>query len=507
MRRRAGGALVAVAAALAMAACTPGEAPPAPSVPGPDTPVTSTSPTPSPMPDRDFTVGTTDAILTVDPAAMSTAGSETLAFSVFQRLMTTPAGSDLLRPDAARDCIFEQATVYTCTLQDGLRFHSGAPVTAEAVRYSLQRATLLDVPGSSAPQLAAIRSIETPDELTVRFVLGWADTEIGHALASPAASIVDPAAYPADRVADPGTVPAGSGPYRLTASGEGVWTFARHESYVGHGPASVVRVVLQEYPSSAALEQAMLDNAVDAVWRGLDEPAVTRQRRAAAAPEDSSTYVSVVAEGARMVRVAWTGESDLVGDAAVRAWVRDVLATRRTTTSLLPSQLEAARPSYPAGGIPVVAAPPGAPLELSLGYDPRMPDGADLAAEVARTLAATGQANVTVQASEFGVDLRLVDARAATWTPRAWLQAATDIDAAPNAAGVATILAGGLTSADEPTRTAAAATIQDYLAQDAYVTPLRQDDAYVFVRRGYSVDRARLGSGWQLDLAAFSRPA
>lgn len=508
MRRRVVGALLTTLAALATVACTPGEVPPAPAVPGPEAPGASSSPTPSPMPDRDFTVGTTDTVSTTDPASMTTPGSETIAFSVFQRLMATPGGSDLLRPDAARDCIFEQATVYTCTLQDGLRFHSGAPVTSEDVKYSLERAIRLAVPGSSAPQLGSIQAIETPDDRTVRFVLAWPDAEIGHALASPAASIVDPAAYPADRVAEPWTVPAGSGPYRPTASGEGVWTFARYESYLGHVPASIVRVVVREYPSSAQLEQAMLDNEVDAVWRGLDEAAVTRQRRTVAAQEDGSTYVAVAVPGARVVRVAWSGDSPLVGDAAVRGFVRDALAPRRTLTSIMPVQVDGAREDlYPAGGTPLVAPPPEAPIALTLGHDPRMPDGADLAADLARTLQATGQATVTVQPDVAGADLVLVDSRAATWTPRAWLQAATQVAGAPHAAEVATIVTAGLTSTDEATRTAAVATIQEYVAMDAYVTPLLQADEYVFVRRGYHLDLDRLGSGWQLDLAAFSRPA
>lgn len=503
MRPRVAGAGLALAGALLVSACTAQEAPPAP--PAQQPAVTApTTPSATPRPDRDFTIGTTDAITTVDPAAMTTGGSETIAFSVFQRLMTTSAGDDLLKPDAARDCIFEQATVYTCTLVEGLRFHSGEPVTSADVKYSIERAIRLDVPGSSTPQLASISQIQAPDPQTVRFVLAYPDTDIGHALASPAASIVDPQVYPADRVVDPATKPSGSGPYRHMTAADGVWTFARYESYQGRAPARIVRVIVQEYATSAELEQAMEEDRVDLAWRGLDEPAVTRQRRAAEVQGDQSRYVPVVAVGARVVRLEWTPDAEPAGDAAVRTFVNQAVAARRTLTSLLPVQLEVAQEGlYPAGGTTVVTGPPGAPIELTLGHDPRMPDGADLAAEVARTIEATGQATVTVQPQEAGADLLLVDTRAATWTARAWLQDYTEVASAPHAQQVATVLTSGLTSSDEDTRTAAVATLQQFAAEDAYVTPLEQSDEYLFVRRGFGVDLGVLGSGWQLDLAAF----
>lgn len=503
MRPRVAGAGLALAGALLVSACTAQEAPPAPPAQQPASTV-STTPSATPRPERDFTIGTTDAITTVDPAAMTTGGSQALAFSVFQRLMTTSAGDDLLKPDAARDCIFEQATVYTCTLVEGLRFHSGTPVTSAEVKYSIERALRLDVPGSSTPQLASISQIQTPDPRTVRFVLAYPDTDIGHALASPAASIVDPQAYPADRVADAWTKPSGSGPYRHTTHAGGLWSFARYESYQGRTPARIVRVIVQEFGSSAELEQAMAEDRVDLAWRGLDEAAVTRQRRLAEVQADQSRYIPVVAPGARIVRLAWTPEAALAGDATVRTFVNQAVAPRRTLTSLLPVQLEAAQEGlYPAGGIPAVTAPPGAPIALTLGHDPRMPDGADLAADLARTIGATGQASVTVQAQEAGADLLLVDDPAATWTARAWLQDYTEIGTSPHAQAVARMLTSGLTSSDEDTRTAAAATIQQFAAEDAYVTPLAQSDEYLFIRRGFGVDLGVLGPGWQLGLAAF----
>ncbi|WOQ18778.1 ABC transporter substrate-binding protein [Raineyella sp. W15-4] len=516
MTRRRLGAALALAVVVTVAGCTQQTAPPAPQV-GQPVPHESPSPTPTPRPDRDFTVGTTDAITSTDPVAMTTGGSETIAFSVFQRLMTTPAGQDLLKPDAARDCIFQQATVYTCTLLDGLRFQSGRPVTSADVKYSIERAQRLGVAGSGAAQLASISSIETPDPQTVRFVLSYADTDIGYALATPAASIVDPDVYPTDKVVDAGTRPVGSGPYRVTASGGGTWSFGRYEGYQGYAPASIVRVVLREYDSSAALEQAMMSGDVDATWRGLSAAAVIRQRADATADSSAATTTPVTGltpvtiAGSRVLRLAWNTGSRYAGDAAVRAFVSQAAGDRRTLTSLLPIGVTGARTGlFPAGGTPALDKPSGTPLALTLGYDPRMPDGADLAAELARSLDATGLATVTVVPNAAGsdtgsADLQLLDERASTWTARAWLQRPLSVTGSPHEQEIQTILTRGLPSSDQATHKAAVSQLQYFAAEDAYVTPLSQTDEVVFVREGWSVDTGRMGPGWQLDLAAFSK--
>ncbi len=49
---------------------------------------------------------------------MTDAASAMLALNVFQRLMTADPGQSVLKPDAARDCIFTAATTYTCTLNE-----------------------------------------------------------------------------------------------------------------------------------------------------------------------------------------------------------------------------------------------------------------------------------------------------------------------------------------------------------------------------------------------------
>ncbi len=63
------------------------------------------------------------------------------------------------------------ATEWTFTLREGVTFHDGEPLTATAVRDSLQR--IIDLGLGAAFILAPIESMEVADERTITFTLAW----------------------------------------------------------------------------------------------------------------------------------------------------------------------------------------------------------------------------------------------------------------------------------------------------------------------------------------------
>lgn len=65
----------------------------------------------------------------------------------------------------------DDATVWTFRLREGVTFHDGAPLTAEAVRGSLQRT--IDLGLGAAFILAPVESMEVEDELTITFNLSY----------------------------------------------------------------------------------------------------------------------------------------------------------------------------------------------------------------------------------------------------------------------------------------------------------------------------------------------
>ena len=116
-------------------------------------------------------VGTTDKVISIDPAGAYDNGSMQIQTQVFQYLLNFPEGSTELTPDAAEKCEFSQPTEYTCTMKDGLTFANGNPLTAKSVAFSYQRIVDIEDPNGPVSLLTNMKSVEAKDDKTVVFTL------------------------------------------------------------------------------------------------------------------------------------------------------------------------------------------------------------------------------------------------------------------------------------------------------------------------------------------------
>ena len=320
------------------------------------------SQTPSPTPStpgatpRPFTVMSTDPIRVTDPAAITDTASTVLAQNVFQRLMTADPGGSVLKPDAARDCLFTSATTYTCTLNEKLQFHNGHPLTSSDVKFSIERATRLDVGGSSASLLSSLRRIDTPDDRTIRFVLRRPDTQFGWALASSAASIVDEEVYDADRVHEPADPVVGSGPFQVADLQPGpAFSSAGSTATSGVRRAGCPSWSTAPMPDSASIEDAMTKGTVEVVWRGLNAAAVTRLGQQVQQNPDGQTvsgYTEKTLPGVRVLQLHWAPDSPARRNKALRTAIALALQGDRTSDSVVPAGVPGHVASFPLGGRP-----------------------------------------------------------------------------------------------------------------------------------------------------------
>lgn len=493
--------LTLILATLTVAACT--TAGPEPVAPPP--PVEP----PAPSPRRPLTVATTELYATSDPAAAVTSMSTSLTLNVFQRLMTAPSGESVLKPDAARDCIVRTPTSYVCTLNEGLSFHNGHRLTSSDVKFSIERARRLNVAHTSTPLLSSIEKIETPDPLTVVFSLNRVDTQIGFALASPAASIVDEQLYPADALhpRDAGLV--GSGPFLVGALDGGEVTFNRFGRYKGPNPAGQARVVVRRLANSGELESAMTDKSVDAVWGGLSITALVRlsdQLSAEPVDQTEAGYTSQTLPGARVTRLLWAPKSEERLNADLRGVVTGVLQSDRTLASILPSGVEGHLPTFPVGGAGGVNITWPEPIPLVLSYDPNTPDSVDVANQIKTRLEATNGIRITVEpAGKAGVDLVLTDRPAWTWTALAWAQPYTQNPAIGSVVRVEELVRQYANAIEPAERDLALAEMQKQAAADQVVLPISQSDERVFLADGVTITPNGFGPSWQLGLWGFNR--
>lgn len=479
----------ALAAAVVLAGCQSQNPPPAPA--------SSVSPTLAP---RDFTVVTTEKLTTADPAAVNNDLSATIAFSLFQRLMTVQPDKALLKPDAA-DCLFVSAQLYQCTLRENLRFVNGHELTSSDVRFSIQRALRIDAPGTSTSLLNALDHIETPDKLTLKFYLKWADTQFGYALATPAASIVDEAVYDPDQLQALGSGPIGSGPFLMRTMDDNHIVLDRSSSYSGPSGAGLPTVVIRRVADSAAVEEAMTKQTAEVAWRGLNHAAVVRLQQQIAASAEQRTdsgWSQVPMPGRRVWRLVWNSASAHRLNVTLRNALSLSLQPDRTLDSVIPRDVEGHIKAFAVGGRPTVPKITGQRIKLTLSYSSLSPDALDLASVVRARIEAKAPISVQLVTDSGNADLTLTDALAWMNTPAAWLQEYVDHPLPGSAAKLSLLSNRARSATSDAVRDVALAEIQKQAAADATVLPISQDDGVLFLGAGVTLADPGFGPGWQL---------
>ena len=158
---------------------------------------------------------------------------------------------------AADYTVSEDGLTYTITLQPGVTFHSGDPLTAADVKYSIERVTAEASKSSRKKSLATIASIETPDEQTVVITLSERSISLPYNLSY--VWIVNDAATSLTDAED------GTGPYTLADWRRGSsLALDLAPDYWGQAPANG-GVVFNYFTDATALNNALLTNAVDII--------------------------------------------------------------------------------------------------------------------------------------------------------------------------------------------------------------------------------------------------
>lgn len=475
---------------------------------------TSTTPNPGPTagasstPPRPFTIMTTDKIRTADPAEATEQGSMMLVENVFQRLLSSDPGGSALKPDLARDCSYTAPTVYTCTLNPNLHFSNGDAVTPADVKFSINRAARLDVAGSSASALDVLRRIETPDAMTVRFVLSRFDNQFGWALAGPAGSIVDHQVYNPDELQTNDAKIVGSGPYKVTSFTGKALVLTKFEGYVGRTTGQLGEIQILTEPDSATIEDAMKARRADMVWRGLSSAALARfggQIQASSKKTTATGYTRQTLPGARVLELRWNPTSGSRSNTALRKVIAGALQEDRTLDSVVPYGIPGHYSSFPLGGRSSAKITWSDRIPLTLGYDASIPNAGDLANQVRSRLEDTGGMSVRLRPNKGDTDLLLEDLKAFSPPAIAWLQPVLN-DPLPGSASViskAATQARSTGASQSPD--AALATLQEQAAKDDVVLPISQSDEVLFTADGVGTTTTSYGPGWTLGLWGLNR--
>ena len=234
--------------------------------------------------------------LTLDPAVARETTSSVFVGSVFSGLVTIDEHA-IPEPELAeRWEIDTTGTVYTFTLREGITFHDGRAITAEDVKYSIERATEPALNSSTAPlylgdivgvmdklegRADTVSGVEVVDDRTVRFTIDAPKPYFISKLTYPTAAVVD------RNTVEPGGLEwwtrgeiNGSGPFRLERWSKGeVVILKRFDGYHArdeHTPGAAEYVISRLFESEAAralnrgagARQLYQSDALDAVRAG-----------------------------------------------------------------------------------------------------------------------------------------------------------------------------------------------------------------------------------------------
>ena len=220
-------------------------------------------------------VGTTDKVVSIDPAGSYDNGSLNVQTQVYQYLLNFAEGSTDPTSDAAEKCEFTKPDEFTCTMKPGLKFANGHDLTASDVAHSFNRIVKINDPSGPASLLAGMESVEATDDKTVVFKLkGENDQTFAQILVTSAGPIVDEETYPADKkLDDDAAVKANgfSGPYTIGKYEKNqLAEFKANPDYDGtYGAATEKAVTMKYYAKAENLKLDIENGDIDVAFRSL----------------------------------------------------------------------------------------------------------------------------------------------------------------------------------------------------------------------------------------------
>ncbi|KUN00038.1 peptide-binding protein [Streptomyces yokosukanensis] len=291
---------------------------------------------------------TSDAPAPLDPAYAYDVGTWNILRQSVQTLMAQPKGEGDPVPDAAESCSFTDSGSerYACKLRDGLKFASGDPVTAQDVKYSIERALRIKSSSGVSSLLNTIDTIETQGDHEVIFHLKTADATFPYKLSTPVAGIINPKDYQKDKLRD-GFEIDGSGPYTFHADTDGkaitTATFTKNPNYKGSVKVNNDKVELRSFTDADAMGAAIDKGDIDVMTRTMSPAQI---QKLDAGGDDKVGLVDM--PGLEIRYLAFDTNAPTVKSKAVRQAMAQIIDRAELVSKVYGTQAEALYSLVPA---------------------------------------------------------------------------------------------------------------------------------------------------------------
>lgn len=355
-------------------------------------------------------IGVQTETSSLDPHFALVGANQAIAQHIFDPLVGSDA--NLLPVNGLTTVSNPQPDVWEFRIRDGAAFHDGTPVTAEALRFSLDR--MPRVPNSPAPYVrmqASVLDMAVVDAATLRLRSRGVDPSL---LLNGMTAYVVPAREAATSEFNAGRAAVGSGPWRFVSwqPGEAL-RLSRNDAYWGPKPA-FAQVVVRTLSNDAARLSALLSGDVDLIER-VSQADLPRLRADPAfavttSPSSRVIYIALDQAGDTTPFVSDKGGKLLARNPLRDARVRRALSAAINRAGIVERVLQGG--GRPTGQLAV---------EGQAGYDPALPPPAFDPAAARGLLAAAGYPDgfrVTLHSpnNRYVEDAKTVQAIAQFWS-------------------------------------------------------------------------------------------
>jgi len=208
-------------------------------------------------------VGLVQEPTSLDPTADATASiATTLLDNLYQGLVRVDGAGKILPSLAKSWDVSPDGTAITFNLNSGIKWHDGAPFTAQDVKFAYERAASADTkpPNPHRDYWAPVSKVDAVDDNTVKITLSsYSDNWLFH-MAAGSACIVS------SKTADNNkTNPIGTGPFKFGAWNRGAsLTLKRNDEYWGQ-KAKLSDVEFRFISDADAMNNALKAGDIDAI--------------------------------------------------------------------------------------------------------------------------------------------------------------------------------------------------------------------------------------------------
>lgn len=369
-------------------------------------------------------VGNDEDAVGLDPHLSFAFASQNFYEHVYTSLTRFNARMEI-EPDLATSWEVPNALTYVFNLRRGVKFHNGREMTAEDVKYSIDRVRDAKNGSPVRDTYRAVEAVEVVDRHTVRLRLAKPDGSLLALMTGRASAIV-----PREEVEKHGNlqkVAVGTGPFKLAEHVTGDFArFVRHDSYYEPGLPYLDGFTIKVIKDEASRLAALRKGTVDLAWvKAIEIEELARREKglvSSETPEARHLYIWLNTREAPFNNVKLR---QAVAASLNRQEIIDtvLLGRGKLTTALPPATAPYVLPQSEVAKLPFYrqdyelvkrllreGGHPGG-FEFTLKTSPHSPDYVPAAQVIQRQLARAG-ITMKIEQMEWGALLKTYRARA-----------------------------------------------------------------------------------------------